>query len=424
MQDNEADRKGQNFEEGLIWNYASIIILALSGILFDTLIICFYNAEALGVFNQVYAYYIFFSQLCVWGVHMSVVRAIPLSNEKEEQKRILSSAILFVLGISCIVCFLIRMGMTAMSGSDLKTAFCHVLPALVCFAINKVVLGFFNGLSEMKTYAVLQSLRSISIAMGILFLALVRVHYTQVTWCFFIGEFTVAVINAGLLFKHKMISWRISADKIKEHFFFGNKILLSNMVLELNTKVDVICLGWILKDDHQIGIYSFAVLFAEGFYQLFVVIRRSINPMIAGCCQDAEKGEEAIRDLSAEIGRYIRVKKWLAGMLVLTGYGAVCLILNKREYLKSVFALAIICFFIALTAKSIVMGNLFAQIGKPEKESFINICTVFFNFVGNIVLIYYMGMNGAALATGVSYIVFALLLSYMAKKYGNVQIGF
>ena len=62
------------------------------------------------------------------------------------------------------------------------------------------------------------------------------------------------------------------------------------------------------------------------------------------------------------------------------------------------------------------MGNFFAQIGEPEKESFINICTVFSNFVGNIILIYYFGMNGAALATGISYVVFAFLISYMGKK--------
>lgn len=408
--------KQKKFEEGLIWNYISIAILALSGILFNALIICFYHAEALGVFNRVYAYYIVVSQLCVWGIHMSVVREVPLSDSKEEQKKILSSAILLVLGISCMICLVLKFILNIIGSSDFLIAFGYVLPALVFFSLNKVMLGFFNGQSKMKTYAVLQSLRNISIAIGILILALVHVNYTKITMCFFIGEFIVTLISIGVLIRNKMISWWISLDKAKEHFCFGSKILLSNLVLELNTKVDVICLGWILKDDYQIGLYSFAVLFAEGFYQIFVVIRRSINPLLARNDQNIKKGISDIQSLDREIKRYIKVKKWLAGATVLIGYGAICLILNKKEYLQSIAALAIICFFIALTAKNIIMGNFFAQIGKPEKESFINFCTVLSNFVGNIILIYYIGINGAALATGISYVVFALLLSHMGEQ--------
>ena len=44
--------------------------------------------------------------------------------------------------------------------------------------------------------------------------------------------------------------------------------------------VDIICLGVVLGDDFLIGIYSFAILFVEGFYQLYVTVRRSINPKI------------------------------------------------------------------------------------------------------------------------------------------------
>lgn len=420
----KSNGKQYSFEEGLIWNYASIVILALSGLLFDALIICFYNAEVLGVFNQVYAYYIVISQICVWGIHMSVVRAISLNSEKDEQKRILSSAILLVLGISCMVCFLVKSILPVLGNSDVVIAFEYVIPALIFFAVNKVILGFFNGISEMKIYAVLLSLRNIFIAITILCFSLVHVHYTKIAECFLVGELIVGAISIGLLFKYKMLPCKFSIDKIKEHLSFGSKILLSNLVVELNTKIDVICLGWILKDDYQIGIYSFAVLFAEGFYQLFVVIRRSINPMLARCCQNAKKEENAFNDLDVKIGKYIGVKKWLAGILVLFVYAVVCLALDKKEYLKGMAALAVICFFIALTAKEIIMGNFFAQIGKPEKESFINICTVISNFVGNVILIYYMGINGAALATGISYVVFAFLLLCKAKKDESIQIKF
>lgn len=418
----ETNKSLRSFEEGLIWNYASIVILALSGILFDTLIICFFDANALGVFNQVYAYYIVISQICVWGIHMSIVRTIPLSKDKEEQRKVLSSAILLVMCISFLIFFVIKVLLSNLGSSDLITALDYVLPALFFFAVNKVILGFFNGLSYMKIYAVLQSLRNISIALGILFLSLKGVHYTEIPKCFLIGEFIVLAIGIILLFQFEMMSFKISLHMIKEHFIFGCKILLSNMVLELNTKVDIICLGWILKDDYQIGIYSFAVLFAEGFYQIFVVVRRSVNPIITKSYQNIAERQKKINQLCDDVGKYIRLKKWLMGILVLLAYGGVCLILDKKEYLNSIVSLSVLCFFIVLTAKRIIMGNFYAQIGKPEKESFLNICTVLSNFAGNIVLIYYMGINGAALATGISYVVFAALLSYMVKKEEHIMI--
>jgi len=43
----------------------------------------------------------------------------------------------------------------------------------------------------------------------------------------------------------------------------------------------VIVLRLVTHNDYIVGIYSFALRFAEGFYQLQVVIRRNINPMIA-----------------------------------------------------------------------------------------------------------------------------------------------
>ncbi len=414
--------KQESFKAGLFWNYISIIILALSGILFNVLIICFYNAEALGIFNRVYAYYIVISQLCVCGIHMSIVRSTSLIEDNEEQKKNLSSAFVLVLSISFLVCLLVKCLLIIFGVSDLIIAFSYVLPALILFAINKVILGFFNGLSCMIVYAVLQSLRSISIAGGILFLSLKQVHYTEISKCFFIGESVVTIIGIILLVRHRMLTVKISPNLMKKHFGFGIKILLSNLVLELNTKVDVICLGWILKDDYQIGIYSFAVLFAEGFYQIFVVVRRSINPQIARGYQDLATKKGNIEELSGRVAKYVNIRRWLAVLLLIIGYAEVCLVLNKKEYLNGIVPLAIICFFIAWTAKAIIMGDFFAQIGKPEKESFINTCTVLSNLAGNIVFIYYMGIQGAAMATGISYVVFAFLLSYMMKRSENIQV--
>ena len=52
------------------------------------------------------------------------------------------------------------------------------------------------------------------------------------------------------------------------------------MLIELNTRVDIIMIG-IFMSDEKVGIYSFAALFAEGFYQLLIVLQNIMNPIMA-----------------------------------------------------------------------------------------------------------------------------------------------
>ena len=70
------------FRINLIWNYSSLIFLAISGIAINILISIFYSPETLGVFNQVLAGYIVFSMLGSGGINFSVLRAIQ-SNIKD-----------------------------------------------------------------------------------------------------------------------------------------------------------------------------------------------------------------------------------------------------------------------------------------------------------------------------------------------------
>lgn len=411
-----------NMKQGLLWNYASIAILSVSGLVFNALIVAFYGATALGIFNQVYAYYIVLSQVCVWGVHMSVVQCMPLLTEDEkERKAAFGSALILVIGIAGGISFITSL-LIGGSTSDVAVSFSYTLPAIVIFSANKVILNYFNGISYMRIYAVLQSARSIAIAIGILFLAQRGVNEVQISLCFLFGELIVALIGVVLLICFKMLPFRVSSNWIKRHMGFGNKILLSNMVLELNTKVDIICLGWILKDDYQIGIYSFAILFAEGFYQVFVVVRRSMNPLITRTYHEYESNKESIAGLLKDAGRIIRFLRVPGLVAIVTGYYVLCHLMNKQEYLDGLWSMLIVCIFIAFTAKSIVFGNFFAQIGKPELESLINIITVATNFVGNIILISIFGVYGAAIATGISYLVFSVMLKVLLKKRVNIII--
>lgn len=417
--------KTSDFYKGLLWNYGSIIILAIGGFAFSFLIIGFYDSKTLGIFNLAYAYYLVLSQIAVFGIHMSVTKYVSeYYYDLEKSKYIFSTACCVALGLSLIVDLIVLLFLkncNNLISDDLKQALLAILPALIFFSQNKIILGFANGLSRMRVYAVLQALRNIFIALSILILALLKINGAWITFCFSMAEFFLYIISLIYLLKEHLISFKISKKWIKEHLVFGFKILPANIVLELNTKIDVICLGIMSIDESLIGVYSFATLFVEGFYQVFVVIRRSLNPKITQLFNQKNKNV-IFNDINKKIDKYLRLFSVPLVLMLTAGFSLICYIIGDNEYYKGIMPLFIIAVSIMANGKSIILGNMLSQSGFPSEESMINCVTAISNFMLNIVLIKMFGLLGAAIATAISYFVYMIILKKLVRKKLNYSI--
>lgn len=93
------------FHHGVLWNIASLGIAGVSGMVLVYLIGAVYNAAALGVFNQVFAY-ILFSQFAVLGIQYSVLRHIAASRDTAEHRAIIRSALAITACLSLAVAVL------------------------------------------------------------------------------------------------------------------------------------------------------------------------------------------------------------------------------------------------------------------------------------------------------------------------------
>ena len=86
----------------------------------------------------------------------------------------------------------------------------------------------------------------------------------------------------------QIINWWLSKNWIewsKVHLNYGIRCFLSGVFLELKSRVDILMLGFFLSD-YEVGIYSFSALFAEGFFQVLIVLQRYIF------CQEASRDYE------------------------------------------------------------------------------------------------------------------------------------
>ena len=402
----------------ILWNFISFGIIAVNGIILNLLIVSMYDSAALGLFNQVYAVFIILSQLAVNGLHFSVLRTVSLGGTQKELALSFTSALvlagLIPLAVIALVFPLVNQASLVFDSVFMTQGIKLVLPGLLFFSLNKVILAFLNGQRRMKLYAVYQTLRSLFL-LGFLLLHAWLIHDgNTITMIFTLSEGLVFICLIPVVFRN--ISIRFNRDFLKTaqaHFLYGLKATGGNILLELNTKLDVLILGLFVSDS-QVGIYSFAALFIEGFMQLPVIIRNNINPLLA-----TKYHQPDLSDFRAFIKKVIRfsyfgfVPLGILGMLAFPLVGLV-----KTDFS---IQLAWLYFVIMLAGMLTASGYLplqmtFNQAGKPGLQSLVLLATTFVLAVFLVTFTALFGTLGAALGMGLTYGMQAMIIGFTIKK--------
>jgi hypothetical protein len=148
----------------VLWNMGSIVFLAVGGILLNSLILALRGEAALGIFNQVFAFYIVLSQIGVGGIQYSALTQISyVQNDQQQVADIALAALLLVLSISLLL-VAIAFPLAPIAGELLQSESVTiglrcVLPGLIFFGLNKVLINILNGLQYMRAYALFRALR-------------------------------------------------------------------------------------------------------------------------------------------------------------------------------------------------------------------------------------------------------------------------
>lgn len=72
------------FTGDVAWNIGSLVFLAAGGLIINGVIVSLRGADALGVFNQVYAFYIVLSQIGVGGLQHSVLKQVAYMRDDRD----------------------------------------------------------------------------------------------------------------------------------------------------------------------------------------------------------------------------------------------------------------------------------------------------------------------------------------------------
>lgn len=142
----------------LAWNMASLAFLAVAGLTLNFVIGRFYDSATLGIFNQVLAFYLVFSQIAVGGFCFSVLAAMPAHSDAAERRRIVSAALLLTAALALAVAASAAVAAlpiaTWLDSPSVAVGLWCVVPGLVFFALNKIFLFSLNGIGRLRAFAI------------------------------------------------------------------------------------------------------------------------------------------------------------------------------------------------------------------------------------------------------------------------------
>lgn len=416
----------QRFNREVLWNVASVSVLGTSGIIINFVIGRYRGEAALGVFNQVFAIYAILSQLAIAGVHASVLMHVSYNqNDAHKCSQITAAAMMLGFIMSSVVCLLafgMRHLISGWYSPEVIAGLVYVIPALLFFSMNKILMNALNGLRNMRAYAVFSALRFILVLAGVVaVIALgwrtecLPAGFTAAEVLLFIG--LMVYLNARLFvlrMPRELRGW------LAEHLSYGLRGALSGIISDLNARVDVLMLGC-FTTDKAVGIYVMAATLAEGFLQLPVILQRNLNPIIGKSF--AERDMRKIEEASRRVRRLLHPAMAAMGLAAALVYPLLIRwFFPGQDFGASWPVFCILATSVVLQSGYVPIGGILFQGGRPGAQTWLMLGSVLSNVVLNAALIPPLGIIGAAAATAVAYIIQAVLLVILARRLFGVRL--
>ena len=413
------------FRSEVFWNVLSLGVLAVSGLVINFIIARFYGASVLGIFNQVLAVFIIFSQFASGGFYFSALHFV--SNTPKDHKKVssiinsaLASAFIVSLPVALLLFFASDLIGNILDSPDVAVGIRLTSFGLIPFSINKVFMASLNGLRFMKAYSFYQSFRYLLIMSVLLLLTFKKFDGKYLAASFTAAEFILVLgLISFFIFRYKILRY-FSFEQMKEHFRFGIKAMPGGLLMDVNTRVDVLILGYFMNDAVT-GIYSFAAMIAEGMYQLGIVLAANFNPKISELLNNRSYFE--IKHIVRRSNLYLIPFNLIAGAAIFFIFPIlVNLLLDKPDMQVGAYVFGILMLGIAISAGYTPFQMILNQAGKPGLFTIFLSLTVLTNILLNLLLIPHFGIIGSAIATGSTYILTIFFLKILVKRSLNFSI--
>lgn len=408
----------------MVANFASFVVLGVSGVATNIVLSRGYGSDLLGAFNQILSLYIVGAQFATGGSHLAVIRILPLhSDDALKQWSIVVASLVIAAVLSVVVVLAMLVGsplvLAVFSSPLVVLGFGPLILALALCGINKVLLGALNATERHGAFALVQALRPLVVLVGVVIVWRLGFAGTSVFVLVPLAEIVVLVLSLGLVMPlarlaHWRSAWRAEFRTVRR---FSLGVFPGSLIAEANSRIDVLVLG-ALAPDRIVGIYSFASMYSEGLAQLPSVIRNSVNARMARLSGDLHGLWQALPGLMRFAYLFL-VPGFLVAAVAYYFIVQWSLPPAEREQAIGVFAVVLVC--LILVAGALPLDMLLAQLGFPGHLSILRGVLFVTNLVGCVVLYHWLGVYGVAMSVGLTFIIFSMG-TLLAARYLTHQL--
>lgn len=409
----------------LLANFGSVTALALAGVVLNLAVGRIYGFEGLGVFSQALIFFLILGQVAAGGFAFAALHHFSVHGARAVQARA------YLLAVSAPVALLgtvIALGLWQGAGliGDLlgSAPLAACLPAVglavFLFALNKIGINALNGMSHLKTYALLQGLRMPLMLGAFVILASSGGTNADFGWIFVLSEAVIFCLLIGFLLRYTsgepLRIARIIA-LMRETSGRGWRGALIGLLADVNSKVDVLVLGLLLPDK-VVGIYALGAMFADGLRMVLAAIQSIVNPRIATYIEAGDKA--AFDALWRNLARIVRpLAAGITLCAVLFMIYLVPSILGADDIETSTLVFVIIALASTLVAPAVILNQAFTQGNAPGLQTKFLAVLAGLNLGLNLALIPFFGPVGAAVATAIAEVMqLVLLLRWLPRVLG------
>jgi len=411
---------------GSLWNIVSVFFLSIAGLALYFIIAKVYDARTLGLFNLVFSIYIIVAQIGIVGIQLSVLVNIPrYSEDKKSCSEIVSSAILLVFILSTVLSLIILFGRNYLVGifknPDISVAIVYSIIGFWCFILNKLFLNIINGFNKMKAYAFFNAFRYIGLLLALPLVLFIKISGEKLPVIFSISEGLLMIIMFFYISRlFSFVSIKRCFGWIKRHFHFGVRGALGLMLSEMNTRVDVLMLGYFCSMN-IVGIYSFVAIIIEGIIQFPSILRTNVSPVFTKLI--FKENKEAVKRIIQKGTRLLFPLMLCVALIGIALYPFVVnKILKKPEFASGWTIFSILIIGVIIYGAYAPFKDLMLQAGYPGKQTLYILSVVITNILLNLFLIPKYNMLGAALATSLSFILAVIYLKLFSWRFLKINI--
>lgn len=355
--------------------------------------------------------------LCM-GLDQALVRYYYNNEDVKSKSKLLLQCIIIPIIISIILSvFVIITSYLELINYEFDT---YIIILLCIYIIIQIIYRFSLAIVRLeynsKLYSKLNILLKI-LYIGIAFpcllyfkknylLILIIATIASAFICMFLS--IIAQIKIWKIFSNKRVNNNITLNELIKYAY---PFVFSMSITTLFQAIDKISLNY-FRSYSEVGIYSSAM----SLIHVFAIVQTTFNTLWTPIAVKHYTSDREDKKFYQQANQVITVIMFFIGLSLILVKDLFAILLGNK-YREAAYILPFLIFNpIMYTISETTVGGLVFK-KKSKSQVIVAIGSCITNFIGNLILVPKFGCQGAAISTGISYIVFFSLRTILANKY-------